>query len=138
MQSCESTNSMSVIVRPVSSADFTAECVFGRFTAFDLAARYAPLAGPLVSADHQHLAKRIVNQRADGCDGPAVAAWQGHAVGLQGAFELNQVRGDVGGVGFAELIERVVTGEQRAGVNAAVVRRLDIVLHVADVQRLVL
>ena len=46
--------------------------------------------------------------------------------------------GDDGGPALAELLERVVAGEQGAGVNAAVMRRLDIVLHVANVQRLIL
>ena len=36
-----------------------------------------------------------------------------------------------------ELLERVVAREQCAGMNSAVVRRFNVVLHVADVQRLI-
>ena len=97
---------------------------------------------PFVRADHQHFARAVENQRADGrqrrfdilrgFDGLEVKIiLQQHA--LQFAKMLdNQIR-----LGRAQLVQRVVAGQHGAGMDAAVLGRLDVVFHVADEQRFV-
>ena len=121
--------------------DFAAQGVEGGFTPFDLAAGNAPKVGPFVGADHEDFSEGIENERADGYDR--------HRPGFEGTFQrlelevvtlqhlaqLGQVFDDEVRFRRAQLTERVVAGQHRAGMHAPVFGGLDVVLHVADEQR---
>ena len=57
---------MSVTFEAGFLLDFAAERGLGGFAPFDFAAGNAPEVRPFVRANHQHLALRVENQRADG------------------------------------------------------------------------
>ena len=134
---------MSVTVEAGFLLDFAAERGFGRFAPFDFAAGNAPEIRPFVGADHQHFARAVENQRADGGERRMGflkifrRRFEAEIVLLQNAAQFAEMLDNQIRLRRAQLLQRVVAGEHGAGMDAAVMRGFDVVLHVADEQRFV-
>jgi hypothetical protein len=115
--------------------EFADEGGFGGFAPFDLAAGDSPEIGPFGGADEEHAAFLIEDEAADGGDGgEAGGGWDAEleVVSVEEGAEFAEVFDDEVGIGAAELIESVVSGEDSDALDAAVAGGFDVMFHVAD------
>ena len=96
-----------------------------------------------MGADHQHFVRAVENQGADGGQRRMGflkvfrRRFEAQMVLLQNAAQFAEMLDDQIRLRRAQLLQRVVAGEHGTGMDPAVMRGLDVVLHVADEQRLV-
>lgn len=118
--------------------DLAAQRRVGILAPFDLAAGDAPEIRPLVGANHQDPARVVKNKRAHGGQGhrtglagPALRL-QMQIVPFQNGPQLAEMFHDQIRMAGAQLFQIVVAGEHRARRDAAMLRGIDVMLHVAD------
>src|SRR4051812_14098270 len=95
--------------------------------------------------DHENVASRIEDECADGHYGVGGYIWFGFAfvdselevAPIEKLLKFAEMFHDQVRTSGAELSEAVIASEHRARLDASMFGRLDIVLHVADKQRLV-
>ena len=108
-----------------------------RFVALDFAAGNAPFARPFVRANHQHFIIGVEDERADGRQrrlGAGGQRLEAKIIFLQHTPEFAEMFDDQVRLGGAQLLQRIVAGQHGAGMNTAMTRGLNVVLHVADEQ----
>src|SRR5256886_5401617 len=124
--------------------DFAAEGIDRALAQFDFPAGNTPQLRPFSRADHEYLTCGIEDEGADRGYRPAIplnrmgcAAWfQLKFIALQDLPQFTEMFDDQIGFARPQLVEPIVASEHRAGKNAAVARRFDVVLHVTHKQRL--
>ena len=142
VQSCTRTNSMSVMFRPVSSL------ISRRSAVSDVSPRL--ILPPGMPHLPDHLCVRIISTSflALKISAPTVASggstlppvptgWRWNLFFNSTRLNSAEMLHDQVRLGGAQLLQRVVAGQHGAGMDAAVPRGLDVVLHVADEQRFV-
>jgi len=93
-----------------------------------------------VGPNHQHTVRSIKNKRSNGWNrtpflhGLSIDTSQAHTVSFQDCTQFSKMLNNHVRSRHAKLLNRVIPGQHSAGVNAAMPRCLNVVLHIPDEQ----